>query len=84
MMHLTDFPIAHEKAFYTTITPLLFVVIKELLQDFLLKIRSKVKNRHNVGIIIDGGWSHPGWWAREHTVGRSIGDFESSGTLYKG
>jgi hypothetical protein len=68
MMHLVDIPVGHESAFYQTVVPLLTSVVKNLLQDFVFSVRAKVKNRKSVGVIIDGGWSHPGWWAKEHTV----------------
>jgi hypothetical protein len=68
MIHLTDLPMSHESAFYKTIVPLMSKVVHDILEDFLLTIRKKVKKRTDIGVIIDGGWSHPGWWAREHTV----------------
>jgi hypothetical protein len=37
-------------------------------EDFLRECRLKTPDRNKVRIIIDAGWSHPGWWARECTV----------------
>ena len=39
-----------------------------VLEQFLKECRLKTPDRHNVRVIIDAGWSHPGWWARECTV----------------
>jgi hypothetical protein len=27
--------------------------------------RSKINNKNDVWILLDGGWTHPGWWSRE-------------------
>ena len=43
-------------------------VVEQLLDEFIITVRKQIKDPSNVGIIVDGGWSHPGWWAREHTV----------------
>jgi len=37
-------------------------------QQFLAECRKMTPNRKDMHIIIDAGWSHPGWWARECTV----------------
>lgn len=68
MFHLTDVSIGTEKTFYNTIVPLMQSVVADVLEDFLISVHAQLKNRQSVGVIIDGGWSHPGWWAREHTV----------------
>jgi hypothetical protein len=68
MVHLCDIPTSSEASFYNTIMTTMDEVVQKLLDDFIVEVRKKVKNRKSVGIIIDGGWSHPGWWAREHTV----------------
>jgi hypothetical protein len=39
-----------------------------LTQDFIAECRKKVVNRNDIYLMIDAGWSHPGWWARECTV----------------
>lgn len=68
MLRLVDIPVGHESAYYNTVVPMLSDTARRLLDEFIMKVRSKVKDHTKVGIIIDGGWSHPGWWAREHTV----------------
>lgn len=30
-----------------------------------LKIRESISNKNDVWLLLDGGWTHPGWWARE-------------------
>lgn len=42
--------------------------VEEVLEDFLKECRNKIIDRNKVKIIIDAGWSHPGWWANECTV----------------
>lgn len=36
--------------------------------DLFLKECRKQSDMHDTGIIVDAGWSHPGWWAKECTV----------------
>jgi hypothetical protein len=42
--------------------------VTELVQEFIAECRKQVVNRHDVYLMVDAGWSHPGWWARECTV----------------
>ena len=41
---------------------------KEVFNEFIQVCREKIKDKKNVSVILDAGWSHPGWWARECTV----------------
>ncbi len=68
MMHLCDIPFTSEGAFYNTIVPIMDQIVQALVDDFIIEVRKKLKNYKSVGVIIDGGWSHPGWWARELTI----------------
>ncbi len=91
-MHLCDIPLTSEGAFYKTVVPMMNEVVNDLLDHFIMEIRKKLKHNKSVGIIVDGGWSHPGWWAREHTVvalddvsGLPIGFYHViKGTNYQG
>src|SRR5690242_16407181 len=38
------------------------------MDDFIFKVKQPVKYKQDVSIIVDGAWSHPGWWAKECTV----------------
>lgn len=51
----------------TSVIPKLEVAVQEEMDLFLLTCRQK-SNIHDTGIVVDAGWSHPGWWARECTV----------------
>jgi hypothetical protein len=42
--------------------------VTKMLDRLLLDSRISTPDAQNVHIIIDAGWSHPGWWARECTV----------------
>jgi hypothetical protein len=44
------------------------IVVDEVTKEFLRECRKKTKSEKEVFVIIDAGWSHPGWWARECTV----------------
>jgi hypothetical protein len=49
------------------VLPLLESAVEEEMKEFLAACR-KLTDVHDVGIVVDAGWSHPGWWARECTV----------------
>jgi hypothetical protein len=38
------------------------------MRDFIEDNRNQIDDKNNVTIVVDGAWSHPGWWARECTV----------------
>lgn len=40
-------------------------LIQGLVDEYILQCRLQVKDKGNVKILLDGGWSHPGWWANE-------------------
>jgi hypothetical protein len=60
--------IGSEKMYYKTVAPDVDNAVKTVTDEFLLQCRLKTPDRHNVRVVIDAGWSHPGWWARECTV----------------
>ena len=41
---------------------------KEVFDEFIQVCREKIKDKKNLSVILDAGWSHPGWWARECTI----------------
>jgi hypothetical protein len=36
-----------------------------MVDTFIHQCRMQVKDKSNISILLDGGWSHPGWWANE-------------------
>ncbi len=40
----------------------------EAVLKFLVECRNKTPDKRDLHLVIDAGWSHPGWWARECTV----------------
>jgi hypothetical protein len=44
------------------------VAVKEVLSDFLRDCRKSSFHPDDTFVILDAGWSHAGWWARECTV----------------
>jgi len=60
--------IGSEKMYYKTVAPDVDKAVQTVTDEFLLQCRLKTADRHNVRVVIDAGWSHPGWWARECTV----------------
>lgn len=50
-----------------TALPALEQAVEEEMEHFLHTCRQQ-SDFHDVGIVVDGGWSHPGWWACECTV----------------
>jgi hypothetical protein len=60
--------IGSEKLYYKTVVPDVDKAVQTVTDEFLLQCRLKTTDRHNVRVVIDAGWSHPGWWARECTV----------------
>lgn len=47
--------------------PALECAVEQEMEEFLATCR-KQSDIHDVGIVVDAGWSHPGWWARECTI----------------
>jgi hypothetical protein len=60
--------IGSEKMYYQTVAPNVDKAVQTVTDEFLLQCRLRTVDRHNVRVVIDAGWSHPGWWARECTV----------------
>jgi hypothetical protein len=43
-------------------------VVDKVTQNLLHSCRQQTPFRDDMFIMLDAGWSHPGWWARECTV----------------
>lgn len=50
------------------VIPAVDSAVQIVINRFLLECRTTISNPQQVRVIIDAGWSHPGWWARECTV----------------
>jgi hypothetical protein len=37
-------------------------------KKFIEECRLLIEDKNDVHVVVDAGWSHPGWWARECTV----------------
>ena len=57
-----------ESKFSNNILPKLIRAVDEVTKEFIFKCRLATPDRKHVCVMIDAGWSHPGWWARECTV----------------
>ena len=44
------------------------VAISEIMTNFIMDCRKQTFDPQDTFVIIDAGWSHPGWWARECSV----------------
>ena len=60
--------IGSESFYNTKIIPKMDIAVSKILDRFLLECRLNTPNIKDVHLIVDAGWSHPGWWARECTV----------------
>jgi hypothetical protein len=57
-----------ESYFNETIIKKLEQAVKIVLDRFLRDCKIQIEDKENIAMIIDAGWSHPGWWARECTI----------------
>jgi hypothetical protein len=37
-------------------------------KTFIMECRKKIADKQDTFVVIDAGWSHPGWWARECSI----------------
>lgn len=71
-------PLIKENFFTRKFIPYAESKITEITNEFLLQNRyvnnfiaflnidrEKIINKNDLWILLDGGWTHPGWWARE-------------------
>src|SRR5258708_4529707 len=65
---LLGMQIASESFFSQTVVPKVDKATQQLLDEFIQQCQMLTPDPNNVHFVIDAGWSHPGWWARECTV----------------
>ena len=68
LLGFTGINFGSEKHYHDFIVPKVTNVVEKITNQFLKQCCLKTLNKDAVKIIIDAGWSHPGWWARECTV----------------
>ena len=68
MFQLMGVSISDHSAFYRTIIPVLSHVVQEISDQLIQEVRMSVNDGRSVSVVMDCGWSHPGWWATEATV----------------
>ena len=68
ILALIGLHIGSEQYYHNKVVPKLDVAVSNITQRFLAECRKKTPNPKDMHIMIDAGWSHPGWWARECTV----------------
>jgi hypothetical protein len=68
LLALLGTPLGSESFFYQNILPQVAEAVNGITKEFLEHNQAQIQDRNNVHIILDAGWNHPGWWARECTV----------------
>ena len=68
LFSIMDIHAGSKTTFMSTFEPQLEAAVKEVLQNFIMDCRKQTQNPNDTYVIIDAGWSHAGWWARECTV----------------
>ena len=57
-----------KKVFYKEIIPTVENIVEDLIDELCRISRSKTPDPHDVWVVVDTGWSHPGHWANESTT----------------
>ena len=57
-----------ESKYHSKTLPALDKAVNDITKEFIHQCRLATPDISKVNIMIDAGWSHPGWWARECTV----------------
>lgn len=65
---LLGMKIASEDFYHKTVLPDLEKATQEVFDEFMASCRNQTADKQDMHIVIDAGWSHPGWWARECTI----------------
>jgi hypothetical protein len=68
LLMFTEIKPPSKSFFYATIIPDETKAVQKVLDDFLFFNQQMVEDPDDLWIILDTGWSHPGWWANECTV----------------
>jgi hypothetical protein len=54
--------------YYQHFVPAVQSIATSLVDNFIHECRLKIIDTSDVKLIVDGGWTHPGWWANECCV----------------
>ncbi len=68
LFNIMEMDIGSKVFYHRTVVPDVDNAVNNLLDDFLKWTGSQIKDKNDVFVVFDAGWSHPGWWARECTV----------------
>jgi hypothetical protein len=68
ILGIMGIPMESESKFSQNILPKLTQAVNQITKEFIIKCRLATPDRNDVKVMIDAGWSHPGWWARECTI----------------
>jgi hypothetical protein len=68
LFSLMGLPIGSKTYYYGKIVKLVSEAVEKVTLRFLQHNCQQSPNLQEVYLILDAGWSHPGWWARECTV----------------
>jgi hypothetical protein len=68
LFSLLEIPIGDKTTYHREACDLVDKAVQDITQQFVADCRKKVVDRNDVCLMVDAGWSHPGWWARECTV----------------
>ena len=68
MVTLMDLPSPSKTFFYGTVSDNVGTAVESVTKDFIYQCRKKIADINDLFVVIDAGWSHAGWWARECTV----------------
>jgi len=68
LFSLLEINAGDKSTYHTKACTLVDDAVNKVTQQFLADCRKKIADINDVYLMIDAGWSHPGWWARECTV----------------
>ena len=57
-----------ESKFCKSVLPEMERAVQKITDQFIIQCRIKTPSKSDVHVMIDAGWNHPGWWAREATI----------------
>ena len=68
IFHLLGTNIGSKDYYHDTVIEQVEKAVSEESEKFILQCRQITPDKKDIHLIVDAGWSHPGWWARECTV----------------
>lgn len=63
---LLGMPSPSKTSYHQSFLPLFKQIVTEMVDKLIFECRLAAKQ--HIDIVVDGSWSHPGWWAHECTV----------------